>query len=303
MTQLSDGEDRRGMVRVPGVCVVVPVFNDATGLSQLLDALRGQTYPDFEVIVVDNGSEPPLSPPDAPAPRTRFVRCDKPGSYAARNAGARLAEGEYLAFTDADCVPEPDWLDTGVRALQTSGRGAVIGGDVRFQEPSRRTVAALYQMSVGFQQRENIESRGFSATANLFCSRETFLRIGPFNEDLLSGGDREWCWRARAHGSAVHFSPGAVVRTLPRASLGASIRQARRVAAGKAVLRVRAPEVMPPAGLRPHRGRLQSVGWILRHPDLSVPERLRVLCIAVVVRLAGGAEVLRLRLGGRPERR
>lgn len=303
MTSSTDGEAGPGMRRFPQACIVVPVFNDATGLAGLLDALRDQTYPAFDVIVVDNGSVPPLEPPGNVAVRTRFVRCEKPGSYAARNAGAELADAEVLVFTDADCLPAPDWLDAGVRALREYGPGAVVGGAVEFRDPPRRSGAALYQSIVGFQQRENIEARGFTATANLFCSRETFQMVGPFDEDLLSGGDREWCWRAIACGSSIHYAAGAVVRTQPRTSLAASIRQARRVAAGRSRLRVRPAKAAPPAGLAPHRGALESVGWILRHPDLALMERLRVLCVAIAIRFAAQAELLRIRLGGQAERR
>src|SRR5690606_21992846 len=129
--------------------------------------------------------------------RTKLVVCRTPGSYAARNEAVKAASGSVLAFTDADCEPAPDWISAGVAELQRLSDSSIVGGEVRFAEPAKRSGTALYQMSVGFQQEENIRDRGFSATANLFCSYATFMRIGPFNELLLSGGDREWAWRAR----------------------------------------------------------------------------------------------------------
>ncbi|MEM8761253.1 MAG: glycosyltransferase family A protein, partial [Pseudomonadota bacterium] len=103
----------------PGISVIIPVFNDAGGLARCLDALARQTdAAPFEVIVVDNGSDPPLDPATLPAlPSLRLIRETAPGSYAARNAGIAAARAAILAFTDADCRPRPDWLAAGHAAI------------------------------------------------------------------------------------------------------------------------------------------------------------------------------------------
>src|ERR1041384_5139232 len=93
------------------VSVIVPVWNDAERLGHCLHALEKQTYPaeSYEVIVVDNGSTDSVACLVAAYGRARLVSEQRPGSYAARNTGLNLARGQVIAFTDADCLPAPDW--------------------------------------------------------------------------------------------------------------------------------------------------------------------------------------------------
>ena len=77
--------------------------------AELLAALAAQSFRDFEILLVDNAPEeprPPLALPGA----ARILPCAEPGSYAARNLGTAAARGRILAFTDADCRPDPGWL-------------------------------------------------------------------------------------------------------------------------------------------------------------------------------------------------
>src|SRR5690606_32838471 len=143
----------------------------------------------------------------------RIVRCATPGSYAARNVGVREATGEILAFTDVDCIPAADWVREGVDAIQRVKGRSVIGGDVRFLKAQRETIVERYQRLTGFMQEENIKNLGFTATANLFVTRDALSQIGYFDERLFSAGDREWCWRAARAGYSVEFSPSAIVYT------------------------------------------------------------------------------------------
>jgi GT2 family glycosyltransferase len=281
------------------------VFQDAAGIHACLGGLECQSLAadQFEVIVVDNGSHPPVHLPASTLRQLRLVRCATPGAYAARNAGVHAARGTNLAFTDADCIPDARWLENGIRALAAAARDVIVGGEVRFLEPPRRTAVALYQMSAGFQQAENIRLKGFSATANVFCSRRAFDRIGPFAEQLLSGGDREWAWRAARAGIETIFVPEAVIATPPRTTLRGTLRQARRVTAGRYHLRNSGLAAGRAQALRPHRGVLASFFWILSRRELGWFDRLRVLAVASLTKVVSMLESMRIRLGGRAERR
>ena len=287
------------------VSVIVPVLDNQAGINLLLDALHTQTWPvdRLEVLVVDNGSMPPISTPTASAVLVRCVICSTPGSYAARNAGAEMAKGQILAFTDADCMPERNWVAAGVDALRSHGKKAVVGGEVAFQASDRATAIEVYQRLTGFQQKENISQRGFSATANLFVARSQFASIGGFDESLLSGGDREWCWRARNKGFLLEYAEDARVTTHARTSLRGAIRQARRVAGGRFMLKRKGDRHISPRGLEPHRGLLAATKWICTHPSLSAAERLKVFGVASILKCAQSLETLRLRIGLRAERR
>lgn len=103
------------------VTVIIPVYNNAEMLALCLEAIRAQTFPAerFEVIVVDNASTDNCrSVVDAHG--FIYLLETKPGSYAARNAGIRLAKGEILAFTDSDCRPASGWLELGTERLKAS---------------------------------------------------------------------------------------------------------------------------------------------------------------------------------------
>lgn len=289
---------------LPRISVIIPVFNDAKGLARCLQKLAAQQpgTSAFEVVVVDNGSAPPIEVAVALPFPVKLVRCETLGSYAARNAGVRASSADYLAFTDADCMPAPDWLRTGYAALLAGDGGCIVGGEVLFTPESKPTAVAMYQHLTGFGQAGNVKEKGFTATANLFCTRAQFNAIGPFDERLLSGGDREWCWRATRRGVAVHYVPEAIVLTPARSSLRSAIKQARRVVAGRKALRQLGLTHIGGAALAKQRSALQAVGWILSNQNIGVSDRLRVLFVAVLIRIVATIESLRLMVGSRPER-
>jgi glycosyltransferase involved in cell wall biosynthesis len=287
------------------VSVIIPVFNDQAGLQHCLETLAEQDWPRelLEVIVVDNGSSPPIVLESACADFARIAVCLKTGAYAARNLGISLAHGEVLAFTDADCIPDKNWIRAGVAALYQQKERAVIGGNVILSLSAQPTAIELYQYLTGFMQRENIEHLGFSATANLFVTRAQLAQIGLFDESLLSGGDREWSWRAAYAGFTLTYAGEAIVRTMPRISLKSAIRQARRVIGGREALRQHNLAYVPAAGLKPHRSVFAAAKWILFHPQLSIWNRVKVFSVALLLKIIQILEVVRLKIGLRPERR
>lgn len=287
------------------VSVVIPVFNDAAGVLRCLRGLAAQSYPAscIEVVVVDNGSTSRLSIDEEFPFGLSVIHCEERGSYAARNAGVIAASGSLLAFIDADCWPDADWLRSGIDALTAKGDSRVVGGDVRFAMPDRPSAVALYQLATGFGQEGNVRDKGFSATANLFCTRRQFDSVGMFDTRLLSGGDREWCWRAGVLGLSIHYEARAVVHTLPRGTLRGAMRQARRVVAGRSMLRGLGLTHVGEQALRKARPPLGSAIWILTRSGLRVRDRLRVLGVAVLIHAAAMIERVRLAVGAEPERR
>ena len=277
-----------------GVSVVVPVYDDQRNLEICLSALARQTLAGaaFEVVVVDNGSRPAMVLPDLPALQARLVQCPTAGSYAARNAGARLARGEVIAFLDADCAPAPDWLETGLDALRSAPPQTLIGGEVQFVASENPGAVELFQRLCIPGQRHNIEQQKFSVTANLFVRKAEALDIGEFDERLYSGGDKEWCWRALGRGFELRHCPGARVATAHRKTLAAAIRSTRRVTGGQYRMRERglaappAPNDSPPGFLRR-----------LRQSGLPPFDRARVLAVAVVLKIVQRLEIARLAAG------
>ena len=179
------------MTQPARVSVIVPVRNRRQLLRRLLDGLAVQTYPDFEVIVVDDGSTDGSAEEgrvDAARGRpVRVVQGPAAGAVQARAAGVAVATGEILAFTDSDCVPRPDWLERGVAAVE-AGAGVVQGRTV----PSRPMGPLERAMNVD-------RDDGIFATCNVFYRRGAYEAAGGF--DLAAG-------------QAMGFRPGAQARGL-----------------------------------------------------------------------------------------
>lgn len=285
--------------------IIIPVFNDEAGVARTLEGISRQSWPmvGIEVIVVDNGSDDPIRLRTAHPFPVRVIRCEIPGSYAARNAGAAVAKGGVFAFTDADCIPCEHWLERGIASLITGEGQWAVGGEVLFTPIESPTGVALYQIAMGFGQERNIRDKGFSATANLLCTREQFESVGQFDERLLSGGDREWAWRANARQIAIKFQSDAIVHTAPRSTLRGAIRQARRVTAGRAGIRKLGLAHMGDSAVTKQRSSLQSVARILADESLGDWDKIRVLNAAILIRVATALERFRLALGAQAERR
>jgi glycosyltransferase involved in cell wall biosynthesis len=191
------------------VTVVVPARNAEATIGRALAALADQRLDQqYEVVVVDSGSSD-RTRAVVEASELRATLLDNPGGEPAgsRNLGVARARGRLIAFTDADCEPEPGWLAAGVRAL--AGADLVQGRVVpaRAAGPFDRTV------SVG-------RDHGLYETANLFVRRETFERVGGFEpvaalertERQPFGEDAWFAWRAKRAGASCTFAADAVVR-------------------------------------------------------------------------------------------
>ena len=199
------------------VSVVVPVRNRRDLLALLLDGLDRQSFSDFEVVVVDDGSTDGAAEMAAGRRiRGRPVRVLRStgGAVAARTAGVRAALGEILAFTDSDCVPDPEWLEAGVRALD-DGADLVNGWTV----PARRPGPLERSMGSG--------TEGLYPTANMFFRRAAYEAVGGFDQsadrrlgfrhDRLARGtgfgeDTILAWRMIRRGYRADFERRALVR-------------------------------------------------------------------------------------------
>lgn len=292
----------------PEVSIVIPVFQDQAGLDRCLKSIAEQVHvgmSDFEVIVVDNGSEPPMTFPESLPFSVQIEPCAKKGAYSARNVGVRVAKGKALAFLDADCWPSKTWLRAGLDALSAQGGRYVIGGEVLFDRSSRPRAVEAYQLLMGFGQERAVNQLGFSATANLFVTRDAFERTGWFNEELLSGGDREWSWRAFQEGVPVIFAESVVVWTHPRRTLKGALIQARRVAGGRKSLGQNAAVVSTVGNekINPEKGLFKKVGRVLGARQFPLAQRLSILGVAILIRIVHDIEMVRIRLGAQPERR
>jgi hypothetical protein len=206
------------------VSVIVPVRNSADDLAALLRCLERQTLPpgDFEVVIGDDGSTDggaaAVSTADG---RVRVAAGPPQNSYAARNRAVLASRAPILAFCDADCRPEPEWLERGLEAL---ARTDVVAGRIRFDVPADRTVWTLIDMD-GAKDHEHQVRVGVAETANLFLRRELYDRVGGFEGRIAEYGDYEFVERCVASGAELSYEAAAIVwhpaRTSGRALLRA----------------------------------------------------------------------------------
>jgi len=219
----------------PFVSVIVPTRNERR-LPLVLEALRGQTYDAYEVIVCDNGSTTDVMAQVeavSKAVPTQVVFEDRPGSYAARNAGLAEARGSVLAFTDADCLPAADWIANGVAAVSGGRATDLVAGRIEiFPSGWRMTAAEVFETVNAFPQRRYVERDRYGATANLFVRRSVVDQIGGFNSSLRSGGDREFCNRAVNAGFTLRYDDAMLVRHPARRRLGELRSKQRRTSRG-----------------------------------------------------------------------
>lgn len=195
----------------PRVSVIVPHYHDLCALDLCLSALERQTFArtSFEIIVADNASpEGEAKVLGVIAGRAELVVVSERGAGPARNGGVGRARGEVLAFTDCDCVPEPQWLAEGLAALVDYD---FVGGGmtVLVEDPARLSATEAFEREFAFNNRAYVETKGFTVTANLFCSRELFDRVGGFRVGVSE--DFEWCERARLAGYRLGYAPLAMV--------------------------------------------------------------------------------------------
>ncbi|NBX69922.1 MAG: glycosyltransferase [Proteobacteria bacterium] len=209
-------------------------------LKRCLNALSHQTLNKecFEVFVVNNrAAEKDLWDKGLlefkDQLNLRILHEVQKGSYAARNYGAALAHGKILAFLDSDCIPVPGWLKAGLEMLQKGGPRAVVGGRIKkVGRGEKLNLIEKHEKIFTLNQRKNVISGQFAATANLLVYRDFFVEVGPFNSGLLASGDVEWGYRAREKGGKFFYSAQACITHPVVNSISEVVKRYRRKAGG-----------------------------------------------------------------------
>ncbi len=295
----------------PSVSVIVPHFgNDLADLRRCLACLKAQTYPhsQFQIIVVDNASTPCLALADMGGAKDVVVVHEPlPGSYAARNRGVVASTGQIIAFTDADCLPAPDWLYHAVGTLISHRYGVVVGGALRFTFSAlcRPNAFELFDSVFHLRQEFYVKVKHFAATANMVTPRAHFDRVGLFNPFFYSGGDQEWVLRLKSNSIPVVFADDVIVEHPARASLSQVLRKnCRGVGAELARTRIERSSRLRVLGaqFRLCKARTHLLWQVFRSRSYTRTEQVKIGVLFLVIHLTRWCEAIRLILGGRPLR-
>jgi GT2 family glycosyltransferase len=253
----------------PRVSVIVCSYNGGATLQQCLNSLSQLEYPDYEVIVVDDGSTDQTRAILARFPAVRVIHQPNRGLSAARNAGLQAATGSIVAYTDADCYADPDWITQLVHQLKCT-QAAGVGGPNLSPEDGRQ--AACVAASPG-QPTHVLESHQVAEHipgCNMAFRREALLGTKGFDPVYRKAGDDvDICWRLQQAGYWITFAPGAVVWHHRRQSPRAYLRQQAGYGEAEALLRFKHPDKFNGRGDGKWRGVLY--GSSLRGLQLAGP--------------------------------
>src|SRR5438067_6720344 len=244
----------------PRVSVVVCTYNGTRTLGECLDGLAQLAYPDYEVIVVDDGST------DGTAALTReydvrLITTENRGLSAARNTGLEAATGEIIAYLDDDARPDPHWLTYLAASFLRTTHAAVGGPNI--PPPDDGPIAQCVANAPGgpihvlLSDREAEHLPG----CNMAFRKACLQAIGGFDPQFrVAGDDVDVCWRLQQRGWTLGFNPAAMVWHQRRNSVRAYWKQQRGYGRAEALLERKWPQKYNSAGHPTWAGRLYGKG-------------------------------------------
>ena len=256
--------------RCPRVSVVVASYNGERTLKACLKSLEQLNYPDYKVILVDDGSAETTRQIALAHPKVRYFRHEKNlGLSVARNTGIAAATGEIIAFTDCDCRADEDWLYYLVGSLLGS-EFAGMGGP-NLLPPEDSLVATAVMTSPGGPAHVMLTDRQAEHIpgCNMAFYKWALNQVGGFDPTFHKAGDDvDLCWRLQQAGLLIGFSPAAFVWHYRRSTIVAYLKQQRGYGEAEAMLVRKHPECFNSFGGSLWRGRIYATS---RFDDLIRP--------------------------------
>ena len=240
----------------PRISVVVCSCNGARTIRECLEGVVGLEYPDFECIVVDDGSTD-VTAAIAEEFDVRLIRTANAGLASARNTGLEAATGEIVAYIDDDAFPERHWLTYLADAFATTSHGAIGGPNIA--PPGDGLVAECVATAPGGPSHVLLSDdlAEHIPGCNMAFRRDLLKAIGGFDPQFgVAGDDVDICWRVQEAGSTVGYSPAACVWHKRRNSVRAYFRQQRGYGRAEALLERKWPEKYNRSGHARWHGRM-----------------------------------------------
>jgi len=263
---------RPPLPRAPFVSVIVCSYNGGRTLAACLDSLSKLNYPDYEVILVDDGSTDDTAHIAAQFPQVRYIHQSNHGLSHARNTGAAAARGEVLAYTDSDCMADVDWLYYLIGTL-VSGDYAGVGGP-NVTPPAQNWVQACVAAAPGGPSHVLLTDTVAEHIpgCNMAFYRWAFESVGGFDAEYHKAGDDvDFCWRIQQAGWVIAFSPPAIVWHYRRFTLRAFLKQQDGYGEAESLLRFKHLIFFGPTGTAKWRGQIYGTprfSWFINRPAI-----------------------------------
>jgi len=269
----------------PLVSVIVCSYNGGKTLPDCLESLDLLNYPNYEVILVDDGSKDNTQELVAAFETARVVRSATDGrplpaftnivqknmglSYA-RNAGAYASKGDVVAYTDSDCMPDPDWLYYLIGTL-LNGDYCGVGGP-NISPPAVNWVQAAVAAAPGGPAHVLLTDvvAEHIPGCNMAFHRWAFMSVGGFDTEYRKAGDDvDFCWRLQTNGGVIAFSPSAIVWHYRRFTLEAFKKQQDGYGEAESMLRFKHLIFFGPTGTAKWKGQIYGsprFTWLFNRP-------------------------------------
>jgi GT2 family glycosyltransferase len=247
----------------PRVSVVVCSLNGERTLRDCLDGVLALEYPEFEVIVVDDGSSD-ATRAIADEYGVHVISTENRGLASARNRGMAAASGEIVAYLDDDARPDPHWLSFLAASFLDSSHVGIGGPNV--EHPGDGAIAECVANAPGGPVHVLLTDHEAEHLpgCNAAFRKASLEDVGGFDPQFRAAGDDvDLCWRLRDRGWTLGFSPGAVVWHRRRPSVKAYWRQQVGYGKAEALLERKWPEKYNAGGHLTWRGRLYGDGALL----------------------------------------
>ncbi|HXV28020.1 MAG TPA: glycosyltransferase, partial [bacterium] len=227
----------------PKVSVIVCAYNAERTMEACMASLEKLRYPDYEVIVINDGSRDRTREIAERHPNFQLINQENRGLSAARNVGIEAARGEIIAFTDSDCVADPDWLTYLVSRLLSSNFAGVGGPNLAPREETLVPTCVAVSPGGPTHVLINDEIAEHIPGCNMAFYKKALEAIGGFDPVYRTAGDDvDVCWRLQDQEFKIGFSPAAVVWHYRRNTVKAYFDQQKGYGKAEALLYFKHPD-------------------------------------------------------------
>lgn len=203
----------------PFISIIIPARNAQATLKKCVDSILNLNYSNYEIIIINDGSTDETGKILLGYPGIKIVTTGGIGASRARNMAVEFAKGEYIAFTDADCIVREDWLERLIEGFDYAPEAVSCGGrqELPADASGFQKKIFLLMKKIGFvtdyirKGKNKIAEVSHNASCCVMYKKDIFLKAGGFLNDFWPGEDVEFDYKLKNSGYKLVFNPKAIV--------------------------------------------------------------------------------------------